>query len=191
MADNRTCENISESSINNKSPDTASDHVTDNSLACNYSADIGNGIMEEEHMHDAHTTDDTVTTSIRPEGEKKEENETAEVKNSTSLICQRCSSVVLLPRTATFRQKQIFLPFMRKKSDQSKTAEASADDGETLNEHWLVNDMFTFENVGFSNTVGTVKYLICADCEIGPIGWHDVNVKNEFYIAQSRVEQRN
>src|SRR5688572_3717200 len=86
---------------------------------------------------------------------------------------------------------QIFLPFMRKKSEKCTTGEAPAEDGETLNEHWLVSDMFTFENVGFSNTVGTVKYLICADCEIGPIGWHDVNIKNEFYIALGRVESRN
>ena len=30
--------------------------------------------------------------------------------------------------------------------------------------------MFTFENIGFSNTVGDFKYLICADCDMGPIG---------------------
>ena len=76
----------------------------------------------------------------------------------------------------------MFLPYMHKKSE----AQAPGD-GETVKECWLVNDMFTFENVGFSNTVGTTKYLICADCEIGPVGWHDVQDQKSFYIALNRV----
>lgn len=72
---------------------------------------------------------------------------------------------------------------MHKKNDKQKP-----EDGETLQDHWVVNDMFMFENVGFSNTVGTIKYLICADCEIGPIGFHDTQTKNEFYIAFDRVK---
>jgi len=31
--------------------------------------------------------------------------------------------------------------------------------GETLTEFWKVGDMFTFENVGFSNTVNKIKYF--------------------------------
>ena len=77
----------------------------------------------------------------------------------------------------------MFLPFMHKKSEQQAPG-----DGETVKECWLVTDMFTFENVGFSNTVGTTKYLICADCEIGPVGWHDVEDKQAFYIALNRVQ---
>lgn len=37
-------------------------------------------------------------------------------------------------------------------------------------EYWIIDDMFTFENIGFSNPVGDYKYLICADCDMGPIG---------------------
>ena len=34
--------------------------------------------------------------------------------------------------------------------------------------------MFDFDNVGFSRTVEDgVKYLVCADCEMGPIGYHN------------------
>lgn len=72
---------------------------------------------------------------------------------------------------------------MHKKSE-SEPAEA----GENLSSYWLVDNMFTFENVGFSNTVGTIKYLICADCEIGPIGWHDVTNSKAFYVAIGRVK---
>jgi hypothetical protein len=78
----------------------------------------------------------------------------------------------------------MFLPSMRLKSD----SHATGDDGETLTDFWLVDNMYTFENVGFSNTVGTIKYLICADCEIGPIGWHDIQDKAAFFVALQRVK---
>lgn len=80
---------------------------------------------------------------------------------------------------------QIFLPHMKKKSEQQK-----ATDGEKLSEHWVVSDMMTFENVGFTNTVGTAKYLICADCEVGPVGWHDVTDKTKYFIALDRVQHK-
>ena len=58
---------------------------------------------------------------------------------------------------------------------------------ENLNEFWLINDMLTFENVGFTNVVDDKKYLICADCEIGPIGFQKVNT-NQFYVCLNRVK---
>ena len=61
--------------------------------------------------------------------------------------------------------------------------------GDTLTQFWLVADMFHFENVGFSKTVdGRTKYLICADCERGPIGWHDLDNRTEFLVAAERVQ---
>lgn len=35
-----------------------------------------------------------------------------------------------------------------------------------------MEDMFTFVNVGFTKDVGNIKFLVCADCEVGPTGWH-------------------
>ena len=72
---------------------------------------------------------------------------------------------------------------MKKKSETSAPG-----DGEDLMDFWLVDDMFTFENVGFSNTVENIKYLICADCEIGPIGFHDTRNPKAFYVSHSRVK---
>lgn len=61
--------------------------------------------------------------------------------------------------------------------------------GDTLSKFWLVEDMFHFENVGFSKTVDqTVKYLICADCERGPIGWHDISNRQEYFVSAERVK---
>lgn len=72
---------------------------------------------------------------------------------------------------------------MKKKSETSNPG-----DGETVQDFWVVDDMFTFENVGFSNTVDGIKYLICADCEIGPVGFHDTNDKKAFFIAHDRIK---
>ena len=85
----------------------------------------------------------------------------------------------------SFFSHQLFLPSMRKKSGLSST-EGSVD-GDTLTAHWFVDDMYTFENVGFTKDVGNIKYLICADCEIGPIGWHCLDDKKSFYVAVERV----
>lgn len=58
---------------------------------------------------------------------------------------------------------------------------------ETLDQYWMVNDKFTFENIGFSNTVLGNKYLTCADCEVGPLGWFDLSSEHS-YISVSRVK---
>ena len=62
------------------------------------------------------------------------------------------------------------------------------EDGEDLVDFWTVSDMFAFENVGFSKNVGSIKYLICADCEVGPLGWHDTKDSTMYLIALDRVK---
>lgn len=57
---------------------------------------------------------------------------------------------------------------------------------ESLEDFWLVDNMFTFENIGFSNTVDGCKYLVCADCDMGPVGYHELDTKLS-YIARQRV----
>nr|2FU5_A Chain A, Guanine nucleotide exchange factor MSS4 [Homo sapiens]2FU5_B Chain B, Guanine nucleotide exchange factor MSS4 [Homo sapiens] len=108
----------------------------------------------------------------------------AEGRNRKAVLCQRCGSRVLQPGTALFSRRQLFLPSMRKKPALS---DGSNPDGDLLQEHWLVEDMFIFENVGFTKDVGNIKFLVCADCEIGPIGWHCLDDKNSFYVALERV----
>lgn len=59
---------------------------------------------------------------------------------------------------------------------------------EMLSDYWMVPDIYMFDNIGFSKTVDSgLKYLICADCEIGPIGWYDDSNK-QSYVALSRVK---
>ncbi|XP_054641538.1 guanine nucleotide exchange factor MSS4 [Dunckerocampus dactyliophorus] len=106
-------------------------------------------------------------------------------KNRKSVLCQRCGSKVLCPGMAVFAERELILPSMRKKSSLSSTDGSM--DADTLTAHWLVGEMFDFENVGFTNDVGRIKYLICADCEIGPIGWHCLDDKRSYYVAIERV----
>ncbi|KAK0047912.1 guanine nucleotide exchange factor MSS4 [Biomphalaria pfeifferi] len=103
-------------------------------------------------------------------------------KNKTKIYCQRCPSLVLSPRQATLVQKEFFLPNMYQKN------ECTPIEGVTLVDFWHVSDMLTFDNVGFSKTVDNIKYLMCADCEVGPIGWHSVHDKKSYYVAVDRVK---
>ncbi|XP_072168703.1 guanine nucleotide exchange factor MSS4-like [Diadema setosum] len=141
------------------------------------------------------TKPDTTTTPVESANDDEKHAEEAEStrdlsvllddgKNSRTLLCERCGSKMLLPGLAEFVTKDIFLPYMKIKSEQQK-----ATDGEVLKDHWVVPDMFTFENIGFTNTVqGTTKYLICADCEVGPVGFHDLADRTKFFIALDRVK---
>ncbi|XP_030089405.1 guanine nucleotide exchange factor MSS4 [Serinus canaria] len=104
-------------------------------------------------------------------------------RNLRAVLCQRCGSRVLLPGAATFARRELLLPAMRKKAATA----AAGGSGDVLREHWLVRDMFSFENVGFTRDVGNVKFLVCADCEAGPIGWHCLDDKDSFYVALERV----
>ncbi|KAM9217242.1 guanine nucleotide exchange factor MSS4 [Leptosomus discolor] len=107
----------------------------------------------------------------------------AQGRNLKAVLCQRCGSRVLLPGAATFARRELLLPAMRKKA----AAAAAGGSGDVVREHWLVRDMFSFENVGFTRDVGNVKFLVCADCEAGPIGWHCLDDKDSFYVALERV----
>ncbi|NXK89094.1 MSS4 factor, partial [Formicarius rufipectus] len=122
-------------------------------------------------------------------------------RNLRAVLCQRCGSRVLLPGAAAFARRELLLPAMRRKA-AAAAGGGSGDNagsggnsgsgdggsgGDVLREHWLVHDMFSFENVGFSRDVGNVKFLVCADCEAGPIGWHCLDDKDSFYVALERV----
>ncbi|XP_014382664.1 guanine nucleotide exchange factor MSS4 [Alligator sinensis] len=97
---------------------------------------------------------------------------------------QRRSGGDCLTRALLVLVRQLFLPSMKKKT---ALAESVSPDGDVLQDHWLVDDMFSFENIGFTKDVGNIKFLICADCEIGPIGWDCLDDKKSFYVALDRV----
>lgn len=78
---------------------------------------------------------------------------------------------------------QTFLPFPQQKKNQiPEEAE-----GEIVDTFWVVHDMYKFENVGFCKAIGTLKFLMCADCEIGPVGVHDTREPTGFFVSTDRI----
>ncbi|XP_060833603.1 guanine nucleotide exchange factor MSS4 homolog [Rhopalosiphum padi] len=105
-----------------------------------------------------------------------------EEKNKHTVYCTKCPSQILSSTMGKYLRIEFNLPHM----SQKKNCEAV--ECELLTDYWMVPDMYIFDNIGFSKTVESgIKYLICADCEIGPIGWYDDNTK-QSYVALSRVK---
>lgn len=97
-------------------------------------------------------------------------------KNRRQIVCVRCQSKILPPGLGTFQE----IPgchldcFERGREGES----------ETVTEFFRVDDMFDFDNLGFTNTVENRKYLSCADCDLGPLGYHDLTtrLREDFYV---------
>ncbi|XP_017047956.1 guanine nucleotide exchange factor MSS4 homolog [Drosophila ficusphila] len=106
----------------------------------------------------------------------------ADGKNKTNVRCQFCNSLMLKAQEGTHSQEEVDVPLMMQKQD--KTADNL--NSEPLKDFWLVKDMMMFENIGFSNTVDGRKFLVCADCERGPVGYHDLSTRHCF-LALKRV----
>ncbi|XP_022205423.1 guanine nucleotide exchange factor MSS4 homolog [Nilaparvata lugens] len=105
-------------------------------------------------------------------------------KNKQKVVCAFCPSVILIAGDALYTQNEFALPLMTRQKGGGAEAEE-----EQLSSYWLVADMYDFQNVGFSHTVGAHKYLACADCDMGPIGYHDTLSKRS-YVALARVKHQ-
>ncbi|XP_043289157.1 guanine nucleotide exchange factor MSS4 [Venturia canescens] len=112
--------------------------------------------------------------------DKCEAKRDSDGKNITTISCSHCPSKILNRGTATLINQEFSLPYVRRKE------EGETDERESISEYWLVEDVYTFENILVSKTADNVKYLACADCERGPIGWHDIPTKKS-YLALCRV----
>lgn len=105
-------------------------------------------------------------------------------KNAKEVSCEICKSKILNSGAGTFISSEHVIPFMK----LSKQERQENIEGETLKNYWCVDNIYGFENVAFSNTVGAkTKYLVCADCEAGPIGFYDIESKKS-YVALKRVK---
>jgi hypothetical protein len=76
----------------------------------------------------------------------------------------------------------------KQSTNEPTTADAVAVDN--LTQFWRAADQFTFENAGFTFSVDGVRYITCADCECGPIGYVDKQTKDHF-VALQRVKHDN
>jgi hypothetical protein len=101
-------------------------------------------------------------------------------ENKTKISCKQCNSLILQEMCAKYIEEINEIPLMDSKAPCEST--------EKLKDFWLVDNMMKFENIGFTNTVKNYKYLICADCEIGPLGFQNLENQNKIYIAIDRVK---
>ena len=108
-----------------------------------------------------------------------------DTKNNKQLICPYCPSKILPPKMGSYEDSKVCELQIVKKNDDGVVHIAK----EKLAQFYRVEDMFDFDNVGFSKTVDNMKYLICADCEAGPIGYHDLSTK-KCYVALSRIKHQ-
>ncbi|GMS95615.1 hypothetical protein PENTCL1PPCAC_17790 [Pristionchus entomophagus] len=105
----------------------------------------------------------------------------SERRNAEMILCHHCNSIILRVGDSIWmegNERDIPLARQRKGGDLTQT--------EKLQGWWTVKDMFTFENVGFTNSVDGIRYLTCADCDFGPIG--RVTEDNLHIVAHSRVK---
>ncbi|KAI9486667.1 MAG: Mss4-like protein [Benjaminiella poitrasii] len=110
-------------------------------------------------------------------------------KNIADILCpkENCKCVILRKNAAVLVERdgsKLALP----ESTLPTNTLIDHDDDDT--HFWHVSNMMDFENVGFSTTIGTTKYLSCADCDLGPIGYHDTTNPKEFVISIKRAKYR-
>ncbi|GMT24427.1 hypothetical protein PFISCL1PPCAC_15724 [Pristionchus fissidentatus] len=120
-------------------------------------------------------------TNLKPE----ECLSNSERRNDKKIVCIHCSSIILSffnrPGDSIWLdgdEREMPMARQKKGGDLTET--------EKLQGWWTVADMFTFENVGFTNSVDGIRYLTCADCDFGPIG--RVTESNLHIVAPSRVK---
>ncbi|KAK0426912.1 hypothetical protein QR680_009965 [Steinernema hermaphroditum] len=104
--------------------------------------------------------------------------------NADIVICLHCGSRVLSRDVAKLSSDGA--PFALPTAVQRR--DAPEVQTEPVDAWWIVVDQFHFDNVGFTRAAEPDgrRYLTCADCEIGPIGWVDEATKHNF-VAVNRV----
>uniref|UniRef100_A0A1I7VDS9 Mss4-like protein n=1 Tax=Loa loa TaxID=7209 RepID=A0A1I7VDS9_LOALO len=110
-------------------------------------------------------------------------NLSANNRNALPIHCMQCNCAILSPNIASFVDAKPFsLPFCR------QTQNSTSISAEIINSWWQVERMFDFENIGFTHAHDGVKYLVCANCEDGPVGYLCPVTKAHF-VAVCRVKQ--
>eukprot|EP00096_Caligus_rogercresseyi_P007825 TRINITY_DN2591_c0_g2_i1.p1 TRINITY_DN2591_c0_g2~~TRINITY_DN2591_c0_g2_i1.p1 ORF type:complete len:129 (-),score=46.40 TRINITY_DN2591_c0_g2_i1:95-481(-) len=106
-------------------------------------------------------------------------------KNAKVVRCLNCSSKIMSNNVGTYEEIEFELHSLKAK--KAKDPSDVVVEKEKLTDYYRVEDIFDFDNVGFSHTVEDTKYLVCADCEMGPIGWQSLATKKS-YVALKRIK---
>ncbi|KAI0795045.1 Mss4-like protein [Abortiporus biennis] len=127
------------------------------------------------------------------------DNKDGKVYNKVDLLCPRqgCGSVILKNNVAELVERESFElepPAEQAQNPHLPPLPASP----ALTKWWKITpNVMAFENVGFSKPVGgqlspngkKLKLLLCADCDLGPLGWCEEG-GTEFWLVADRVGYR-
>ncbi|KAK9239215.1 Mss4-like protein [Lipomyces kononenkoae] len=103
-------------------------------------------------------------------------------RNIHKLYCpyNNCSSIILSPGMGILRKRAQIPKSFSDAGHEKGQASSEATNAEDDELFWILGDPFDFDNLGFSKSSSAgVKYLACADCDRGPLGYHDSNVVAE------------
>jgi len=114
------------------------------------------------------------------------EPENIDGKNSKLIVCKACKCKILRPNNGTLQVLDSTMGFLPNERQQPSTSDASVL-GETLKYYWVLTDVFQFDNIGFSRNNKEKKYLTCADCERGILGFQDLSTM-KIYLAHKRID---
>lgn len=111
-------------------------------------------------------------------------------KNGPEIICNKCDTIVF--------KKNVANPTETTSEILPDIGSKSVSPGKKVEYYWSVTHMLDFENIGFTKPTAykkdgeimtNIRYLTCAGCDIGPIGYEAFGgVK--FYIAADRVRYK-
>eukprot|EP01113_Clastostelium_recurvatum_P035073 TRINITY_DN483_c0_g1_i3.p1 TRINITY_DN483_c0_g1~~TRINITY_DN483_c0_g1_i3.p1 ORF type:complete len:143 (+),score=19.45 TRINITY_DN483_c0_g1_i3:107-535(+) len=120
----------------------------------------------------------------------------ADAKNAKRIKCRLCNCLILREHIGVLQDREIFLHHSRQPRVVEEPAPAAtAPAGETVRNFWVVDDMFRFENIGFTKPIDdpasphttTYKYLTCADCEKEVLGIQ-IGGEAHLYLSCERVD---
>ncbi|VDC03805.1 unnamed protein product [Peniophora sp. CBMAI 1063] len=117
-------------------------------------------------------------------------------RNAHDLLCPRsgCGSVILRKSVASLEEKEA----AALDPPTGKSPDLPALPAPPASAHWWLVEPspMEFENIGFSRPVAPtddekkpLKLLICADCDIGPLGYSEVG-GTQFWLSAERVRYR-
>ena len=117
------------------------------------------------------------------------------------------SGCAILPagKVTLVPEMTLTMPLMPKTRSASSTGSAEGGTAEEVVGFWRVGDKYEFDNLGVSKAAGdvsgegggeqTLRFLMCADCDLGPFGWFaDASDRGDklgegvdFFVATERV----
>ncbi|GAA5900121.1 uncharacterized protein JCM6883_006094 [Sporobolomyces salmoneus] len=129
-------------------------------------------------------------------------------KNRFDLYCPRAECRCLLVKRGTAKwvvkgthDNELELPPLPRRIDAPSPSSSSSSSSHLG--YWTLSSPLAFENIGFTRSLPSsssssqpstspsaaqIKYLTCADCDFGPLGWHDTEGRDLGVEVQEENE---